>query len=270
MVLAGGCASGTLYRCGEGYLSLWVALGGTILGMMILAVSWPFLWFNYIQYQPKLWFPAALGWPLSVTATISLLVSCFLIVTWWERGSLKTIRSTVAHNPSGIQRVSGGIFRNPFANAWPAWLGGILLGFLNVLEFYLVGTPWGITTPESRWAGWLLKVVGFETDSWLYYIQYKLPLPWLDGGSLLDIGIIVGAFIASSLAFEFKIRSPPRRRLPQAFIGGILMGYGARLAMGCNIGAFFSAIPQLALFGWLFTIGLIFGAFVGAKLVTKL
>jgi hypothetical protein len=167
------------------------------------------------------------------------------------------------------------LYKKAFQQAWPAWLGGILLGLLNVLEFAFK-KPWGITTSESRWTGWFLYALDVQIDKapqWLYYQQYKTLInpPLLDSGTLIDMGIIAGALISALLAYDFKLRVPAKKsRLAQGFIGGVLMGYGARLAMGCNIGGFFSAIPQLAFNGWVFFIGLLIGGYIGAKLVVKL
>lgn len=85
MVLAGGCASGTLFRIGEGYVTLWLALIGTLTGMILLAVTWPFLWNNYIKYQPKIWLVDYLGWGGAVALTISLILIYYIIVTVWEK-----------------------------------------------------------------------------------------------------------------------------------------------------------------------------------------
>lgn len=167
------------------------------------------------------------------------------------------------------------LYKKVFYQPWPAWFGGLLLGFLNFLEFAFK-KPWGITTSESRWTGWILYTLGIQIDSssrWLYYQQYKTLLhpPLLEGGTLIDIGIIVGAFISALLAYDFKIRIPVKKsRLVQGFIGGVFMGYGARMAMGCNIGGFFSAVPQLALNGWVFFMGLLIGGYLGSKVVVKL
>ena len=56
----------------------------------------------------------------------------------------------------------------------------------------------------------------------------------------------------------------------QSFFGGICMGYGAGLAIGCTIGAFFSSIPSLAISGWVFAFALFIGAFIGSKIITRL
>lgn len=54
-----------------------------------------------------------------------------------------------------------------------------------------------------------------------------------------------------------------------ASLGGLLMGYGARIAYGCNIGALYSGIASLSLSGWVFAVAMFFGAVVGSKLLVK-
>jgi hypothetical protein len=83
--------------------------------------------------------------------------------------------------------------------------------------------------------------------------------------------MIGGAFIAASLASEFKLRWPRQPlRYIQSIGGGVLMGYGAGVALGCTVGAFFSAIPSLALNGWAFALALAGGAYIGVKVLNHL
>ncbi|RIK36992.1 MAG: hypothetical protein DCC57_21985 [Chloroflexi bacterium] len=84
-------------------------------------------------------------------------------------------------------------------------------------------------------------------------------------------GMVFGSFIAALYAGEFKIRLPRQKtRYLQAAGGGVVMGYGAGLAMGCTIGAFFSAIPSLAVNGWVFALCLTAGAWIGAKVIERI
>jgi uncharacterized protein len=88
---------------------------------------------------------------------------------------------------------------------------------------------------------------------------------------LLNLGVVAGAFMAASLAAEFKLRVPKQLlRYAQSVGGGVLMGYGAGLALGCTVGAFFSAIPSLALNGWVFAAALAMGAYLGVKILNRL
>ncbi|MCL4458909.1 MAG: YeeE/YedE family protein, partial [Chloroflexi bacterium] len=91
------------------------------------------------------------------------------------------------------------------------------------------------------------------------------------GGLMINGGMILGSALAALLASEFKPRFPrQRRRYAQSLIGGALMGYGAGLASGCTIGAFFSAVPSLGLNGWVFGGGLAIGAYLGGKLIQRI
>jgi alanine dehydrogenase len=84
-------------------------------------------------------------------------------------------------------------------------------------------------------------------------------------------GMVFGALIGALLAGEFKIRLPRQRaRYVQSAGGGLAMGYGAGIAMGCTIGAFFSAIPSLALNGWVFALFLAVGAWLGVQIIQRI
>ena len=68
----------------------------------------------------------------------------------------------------------------------------------------------------------------------------------------MDIGIVLGAMLAAALAGRYApVWRVPLRSLIAAVVGGLLLGYGARLAYGCNIGAYFSGIVSGSLHGWL-------------------
>ena len=277
MVLSGGCATGTLWRAGEGYTVQWVALIGFVLGTIPLALLWGPLYDNYISGLPRIWFPDTLGWGGAILLTLFLLLLIYLIVSWWESKAEFKFSGTFerrSENPKKIITILkekyGGIFFQP----WPYLIGGILLAALNVFE-YVFAKPWGITTAISRWGGWLLIETGLmdQANVWAYYEQYKLVSnpPLTSGSTLLNFGLIFGAFATAILAGEFKIRVPAKKiRFAQGFVGGLLMGFGARLGMGCNIGAFFTQIPSLALAGWIFAPGLAIGAWIGVKALKKL
>jgi uncharacterized membrane protein YedE/YeeE len=160
-------------------------------------------------------------------------------------------------------------YANVFGKAWPVWLGGLLVGMFNVFE-YICKKPWGITSATSRWSGWILNSFGINTPNWLYFQQMQTfqKIPFTYGGDAINIGVVLGAFIAACLSYEFAIRRAKSKRMyVQAFAGGILMGYGARLCNGCNLGAFLCSIPSLSLSGWIFWIGLAIGAYIGIKII---
>ncbi len=277
MVLAGGCASGSLYRMGEGYVGSWLALGGMFLGMFALALNWDWWWTTVINVAPKFWLPKSLGWGGAILLNLLALGLAYLAVLWWEsRGGGIYPQAVAEPSPLAFGQRVAVLYRAVFTRAWPAVVGGVILGTLNTFE-YLFAKPWGITTEVSRWAGWIAYGLGYQAQNLLYFAE-KSPgfgllkhVPWLSDGSLLNWGTIFGAFVAALLAGEFKLRLPGKPvRYGQSLVGGILMGYGSRLAIGCNIGAFFSAIPALALNGWVFALGLAIGSYLGVLAIKRL
>jgi uncharacterized protein len=69
-------------------------------------------------------------------------------------------------------------------------------------------------------------------------------LNW-EGGEV--VGIVLGALVAAFVAGEFAIRAPEPKVILQIFLGSLLMGFGAVLSSGCNIGHILSGVPQLSI-----------------------
>lgn len=89
-------------------------------------------------------------------------------------------------------------------------------------------------------------------------------------GSLMNLGVIVGALLASLAASQFKIKKIKSvSQVIAAISGGLLMGYGARIAFGCNIGALFSGLASSSLHGWIYMVFMFAGAWIGSKLLVK-
>ncbi|STW79373.1 transport system permease protein [Klebsiella michiganensis] len=122
----------------------------------------------------------------------------------------------------------------------------IAAGILSTYYFGITGTFWAVTGEFTRWGGQLLQLVGVHSEEWGYYKLIHLegtPLTRIDG--MMIIGMFGGCFAAALWANNVKLRFPRSRiRILQAVAGGIIAGFGARLAMGCNLAAFFTGIPQ--------------------------
>lgn len=159
-------------------------------------------------------------------------------------------------------------------------MGAVLLAALNTL-LTAVYRPWGITSAITNWAAGAWSVLGGHPEQWAYYRIRGLPPlatpgPWLDrvlgdGGTLLDLGLVVGVLLAAASRSEFRLK--PIRSGPQAvraIVGGVLMGYGARLGFGCNIGALLGGIASQSLHGWVFGLFVVLGATTGTAVVAFL
>ncbi|MBI3328900.1 MAG: YeeE/YedE family protein [Nitrospinae bacterium] len=278
MVLAGGCTSGSLYRAGEGYVGSMVALLGILLGLEIATHTWNWWWQVHISRAPRVWFPALLGYFGGTFATFVGLLALFLFVVWWEtRASiLLPLKREAQGTPATFGEQVRQLGHTIFVKGWPAVAGGVALGTLNVF-LYIYQHPWGVVAGMGIWADKLAGLLRLEAGALLGRSSLGGCAFEPAGASalghmpLLNLGMIAGAFIAAALASEFKLRVPRQPvRYVQSMGGGVLMGYGAGLALGCTIGGFFSAIPSLALNGWAFAGALAAGAYLGVKILHRL
>jgi uncharacterized membrane protein YedE/YeeE len=144
-----------------------------------------------------------------------------------------------------------------FGRPWAVGTAAILVAAINVFLFAF-DRPWTASDGVRNWGDWVFTGLGVVR-------RPDLIAPWFYSGSLIDVGVIGGALAAALLAREFAIRVPPPGELAKGGIGGVLMGTGAMLAFGCNIGGFFSATSALSLSGPFMMVGLMAGAFLGLR-----
>ena len=240
MVLAGGCASGTCYRVGEGMLgSLWALLGFGLMTVVVdagpLAPLQDALR-SGVPGIPSPTLPALLGvpgWALALGLSLPVLFWVFLSV-----------------------RRSGTGGRAPYQRGWPWLLTGLALGGIGLLA-------WVSSTAAGRAYG--LSITG-PIRSWFRYLTTG-DAGFLDWGSWMLVGLIGGAFLAARLYGEAKLRLPPPARTLQALGGGLLMGFGAQLAGGCNIGHGFTGLAVLSMGSLLTTVSIVLGAWTMSALL---
>ncbi|MDH1626935.1 selenium metabolism membrane protein YedE/FdhT [Shewanella xiamenensis] len=150
---------------------------------------------------------------------------------------------------------------------WAPMPAVIAAGILSTYYFGLTGTFWAVTGEFTRWGGHLLQLVGANPETWGYFKVIGLqgsPLDRIDG--MMINGMFGGCIAAALWANNVKLRMPQSRiRIAQALIGGIIAGFGARLAMGCNLAAFFTGIPQFSLHAWFFALATAAGSYFGAR-----
>jgi uncharacterized membrane protein YedE/YeeE len=168
------------------------------------------------------------------------------------------------------------LYKALLVNPWSYTVGAVVLAVLNVAHVVVAKKAWGVTTTLAYWGAWMWQLVGGDPHGWSYFDEVKPAFnkPGFgflsDPGSLTNVGIIVGALLATLLASQFRVkRLKARRQIVAAVLGGLLMGFGARLAFGCNIGSMFSAIPSMSLHGWVFAASIFTGAAIGSKLLVR-
>ncbi|MCH4888433.1 YeeE/YedE family protein [Acidaminobacter sp. JC074] len=151
----------------------------------------------------------------------------------------------------------------------------VLLAIFQIITLAATGNPWGVSGVFAYWGAWLVELFGGSVDKWYYFAspgaQSTLDAGFLaHAGTWRNLGIIFGALAATLLASGFKIKKiKSKKQIVAAILGGLAMGYGARIAAGCNIGALFSGIASLSVSGWVFAVAMFAGAVVGSKLLVK-
>ena len=146
---------------------------------------------------------------------------------------------------------------------------GVVVAFLSILMMAW-WRPWGAVGAIRSWGDWIIyglnTFIGAESGILGYYDE--APVALLGGtGSVIGIGFVGGAFISACLGKDFAFRIPPYREMVKAVIAGILMGIGAALAGGCNVGGMYNALGNLAANGFTMWIGLTIGVVLGLKLL---
>lgn len=279
MVIAGGCVSGSLYRLGEGYVTSISSIFGISVGMILAMMSWSWWNDNVIKYEPTLWLPQIqnIGYSWSIVITTIIISALFLVVNYWE-SKAGIIETNINENQNPAYTFPEKIFhyfKSIFLKSYSPILGGSILGILGILMF-IVKKPIGVTGGLSHVITIPLTKIGLissETVSSLNELGgcTSSNESLVNSSFMMTFGVIFGSFVASIISGEFKIRAPKNKyRYLQSASGGILMGYGATLSLGCTIGAFFSSIPSLSLSGWVFAIALGIGSFIGTKVINRL
>jgi hypothetical protein len=262
MQLGGSCASGTLFAVGSAQTAIVYTLVGFVLGSMASIATFTF-WTKTVPQGPVVNLAAILGYPGALA--LSLLVMGGIVAATYAIARRRNPPPVEAPpTDHGVRRVLRG--------SWPLWVGAVLLGVLNAAVLVVSGQPWGITSAFGLWGSKIAGVFGAEPSTWAYFQvpanAKSLAGPVLaDRISVLDFGIMAGALVASALGGAWVLhRSVPWKTVVAALLGGILMGYGARLAGGCNIGAYFSGIASFSLHGWLWGLTAIVGTVAGLAL----
>ena len=247
MQLANACGSGTLYTVGGGSGRMLVTLVFFILGSVIGSLHLPaFLALGGIDpVLAKDYFGAWGGLALTLA---SLAAAAAVVVA---------------------------VARRRGANPWPGRklvAGAIVIGLLSIAVFAAGGHPWSVTFGFTLWGGKIASGLGFDLSNAQFW-QWPGPKHALansvlsDTSSLTDFGMIFGAMAAAAFGRPFARNSwPPLASLLAAAVGGLLMGWGARLGFGCNIGAFVGGVASGSLHGWIWFACALGGCVVGIRL----
>lgn len=259
MQLGSGCASGVLYTAGGGNMRTLLVLVffcvGAFWGSLDLA------WWQSLPGIGAVSLARTFGWEIAVPLQLGALGLVFIgfrlggwtlrPISKWQNGFSF---SSLLHGP------------------WPLLLSALALALLNWATLLVAGHAWSITWAFSLWGAKSAVLLGWDPASSGFWSggfqQAALARPILsDTTSVMNIGVLLGAAVAAALAGTFykPITASPGPLLA-AVLAGLLMGYGARLAYGCNIGAFFSGVASSSLHGWVWILCALPGNGIGIVL----
>ena len=162
--------------------------------------------------------------------------------------------------------------RRPVKPFWPPLVAGVALGAVLLLTFVLTGHGLGATGASTRLTAWLGTEVAPQATAANRYlgpmVESGNPLPsWI---SWQVLGVALGALVSAFLAGRFRVQMDGARsvgagkRLITALVGGLLAGFGARVAAGCTSGLGLSGAATLAIAAFVFL-----GTFFAAGLVAS-
>lgn len=259
MQLGGGCGSGTLFTAGGGSPRMFLVLIFFCIGGFWGSLD--LTWWQQSPSLPRISLATEFGWSQAILLQLALLFAVYIFLI---RLGARNKRRLLWEN--GFQWSA--LIRGP----WPLLLSALLLALFNWLTLVIAGHPWSITWAFALWAAKSAMFLGWDPAGSVFWSggfqSRALAQPILmDVTSIMNFGIILGAGIAASLSGKLipNFRIPPRSALA-AILGGLMLGYGARLAYGCNIGAYFSGIASTSLHGWAWIIAALIGNLIGVKL----
>ena len=269
MQLGSGCGSGTLYTVGGGHVRMLITLSFFIVGAVVGSVHLP--WWLKLPSLGSVSLLERGGWAGALVLQLFVFSLLYLLVAHIERrrfGKLEAIR--------GPKRQRSRMARRMVFGPWPVLWGALSLALLSLATLLVAGHPWSITFAFGLWGTKIWSALGGDISTWSYwssgYPALALQRSVLaDATSVMDIGIVLGALLAAGLAGRFAPADTVKGRdVLTAVVGGLLLGYGARLAFGCNIGGLLAGIASGSLHGWLWLAAGFTGTVLGVRLRTLL
>ena len=242
MQLANGCGSGVLFSFGGGSQRMVFALPAFIVGSVMGAWLLPDM-LRWGSVDPVI---IADGWNIWAQLGLTLLLVIAAIAFFWQAG----------------RRAGGHLSRRMLTAC-------IVIALLCWGAFLLAGHPWGVTFGFTLWGGKIAQALGVpiaqtEFWSWAGPARALSHSVLADASSVMNIGMLIGASGWAIYTTRFgQAGWPPVGQVMAAIIGGLLMGVGARLGFGCNIGAFLGGIASGSLHGWVWFICAFAGSYIG-------
>ncbi len=246
MQLVFGCGSGTLVNAGSGNAIGAVALVGFIAGSFLGTLHLG--WWTSLGSLPVLTLQGMFGDGAGLFVTLAGLAALAGVI-WWRAEPGK---------------------RMPPARLW---IAAGLVAALAVANLAVAGQPWGIVYGLGLWGAKIAQAGGADVAANAFWSnpvhgERLVSSVLTDVTTLTNIGLLFGAFMA------MRWRRSPGAQVARlklqgwvcVLMAGLVLGYSARVAFGCNVGAFFSGVSTGSLHGWVWLAAAFAGSILGVKL----
>lgn len=263
MAFAGSCISAQLYRLGEGLATAPFALLGVLIGFGVGFITWNPLYLWSIQESKAIWLPNVLGYAGSLLLQVVVLGALTIWALWKIQNSNENER---------ILKDKTNVFSQIFQQRWSTWIGGVFVGLIATVAYFRVGAL-GVTAELGSLARTSLShfydVSRLDGLDRLTGCLTVIKETVLSNNGVFIISLVVGSLISALIAGQFKFNFQGWKPSIRIFLGGILMGWGAMISLGCTVGVFLSGIMAGALSGWVFALFCVLGAWIGWFLRTR-
>lgn len=265
MQLANACGSGTLFTLGGGSKRTMFTLPAFIFGSLLASMHWSY-WalpgFQAVNLGKEF------GVVGGVLIGLSGLALVWMLISWRERQMARREARSVPNSQLELDGWQRRLWHGP----WPLLWAGLALVVLNIATLLVGHFPWAVTYGFALWGANIAALLGVDVSAYSYWDWAKSPAILqralvTNQQSIMNGGMLLGAMLAAGLGGKFfSAPWPTWRAILAALIGGLLMGYGARLSFGCNIGAFLGGIASGSLHGWVWFAMAFMGSLVGIRL----
>ncbi|MDQ2635119.1 MAG: YeeE/YedE family protein [Pseudomonadota bacterium] len=263
MAISGSCLSGHFYRLGEGSPTSPFALAGAAFGFLLGFLSWNRLYLWSVSESRPVWLPFELGYAGALAATLAVLGAVIAVLAATGRWNAR----------QGMEPGLAALGRAVFVDRWPAAVGGLAVAAISALYYFRVA-PLGVTAE----LGSLVRTAGSSHE---LLPETLLGLDTLRGcatvvketllspNGLLVVGLVLGSFAAALVGGQFRPALPTRAQIAKGLVGGVLMGWGAMVSLGCTVGVLLSGIHAGALSGWVFLVCCTLGVWLGLSTMRR-
>jgi len=272
MQIGGGCASGTLFTVGGGSSRMALVLVAFCFGGFV--ATFHFGWWRSLPTAGSISLAGRFGaYPAIGLQSVVLGALWLGLRALGCRNRRPLIFAAASANRARF--VSAGAFRRLWQGPWPLLAGALALAGLNWLTLVLAGHPWSITWAFTLWAAKAAQALGWDPSASSFWAdgfpaRALAESVFADTTSVMNMAIVLGAALAAALAGRLHPTGGISvRGVLSAVAGGFLLGYGARLAYGCNIGSLFSGIASTSVHGWVWLAAALGGNALALAVMTR-